>query len=48
MLLTSAHGVVSMHASGHLSPQMWRTTPEELVAALVSLIAGNGRAVHRR
>ena len=39
MLLTSAHGIASMHASGHLSPQMWRTTPEDLVAALVALVA---------
>jgi len=39
MLLTSAHGIASMTASGHLSPQMSRTTPERLVAALVNLVA---------
>ena len=39
MLLTSAHGIASMGASGHLSPQMWQTTPPSLVSALVSLIA---------
>ncbi|MBT1545644.1 TetR/AcrR family transcriptional regulator [Curtobacterium aurantiacum] len=39
MLLTSAHGIASMDASGHLSPQMWQTTPDEVVAALVQLVA---------
>ena len=39
LLLTSAHGIASMEASGHLSPQMWKTTPAELVSALVDLIA---------
>jgi AcrR family transcriptional regulator len=42
MLLTSAHGIISMDASGHLSPQMWRTTPEDVVAALVRLVADAG------
>jgi AcrR family transcriptional regulator len=42
MLLTSAHGIASMDASGHLSPQMWRTTPEDLVAELVGLVANAG------
>lgn len=42
MLLTSAHGIASMNASGHLSPQMWRTTPEKVVAALVGLVANSG------
>lgn len=44
MLLTSAHGVASMAASGHLSSQMWLTTPAEVVAALVELIARRGAA----
>lgn len=44
MLLTSAHGVASMAASGHLSSQMWLTTPAEVVAALVELIAHRGAA----
>lgn len=39
MLLTSAHGIASMSASGHLSPQMWHTSPDDLVANLVRLIA---------
>jgi AcrR family transcriptional regulator len=39
MLLTSAHGVASMDASGHLSPQMWQTTPQAVVSALVDLLA---------
>jgi AcrR family transcriptional regulator len=39
MLLTSAHGVISMDVSGHLSPQMWHTTPDNLLAALLDLIA---------
>ncbi|MBZ4486181.1 TetR/AcrR family transcriptional regulator [Microbacterium sp. cx-55] len=42
LLLTSAHGIASMGASGHLSPQMWRTTPDDVISALVVLIA------HRR
>jgi hypothetical protein len=42
MLLTSAHGFASMDTSGHLSPQMWLTTPDEVVAALVDLIAQRG------
>lgn len=39
LLLTSAHGIASMDASGHLSPQMWQTTPEDLVSTLVRLVA---------
>ncbi|MEJ8284336.1 TetR/AcrR family transcriptional regulator [Curtobacterium citreum] len=39
MLLTSAHGIASMDASGHLSPQMWQTTPAAVVTALVDLVA---------
>lgn len=39
ILLTSAHGIASMGASGHLSPQMWQTTPQALISALTSLIA---------
>ena len=42
LLLTSAHGIASMDASGHLSPQMWQTTPDTLVAALVGLVAQGG------
>jgi len=39
MLLTSAHGIASMSASGHLSPQMWQTTPNDVVAGLARLVA---------
>ena len=39
MLLTSAHGIASMGASGHLSPQMWQATPHSVTSALVALIA---------
>lgn len=39
MLLTSAHGIASMDASGHLSPQMWQTDPDALTAALIAMIA---------
>ena len=39
MLLTSAHGITSMGASGHLSPDMWQTTPDDVVSALVDLVA---------
>lgn len=43
MLLTSAHGIASMNASGHLSSEMWQTTPTEITAALVGLVAGDRR-----
>ena len=42
MLLTSAHGIASMTSSGHLSPQMWQTTPANVVTALVNLVAKSG------
>lgn len=38
MLLTSVHGIASMSGSGHLSPQMWQTTPQDLTEALISLV----------
>lgn len=44
MLLTSAHGIASMEASGHLSPQMWQTTPGRLVEALVDLVVSGAPA----
>ena len=40
MLLTSAHGMSSMGASGHLSPDMWQTSLDDVVDALVELVAG--------
>lgn len=40
LLLTSANGLASMQASGHLAPEMWRTTPNEVMSALVDLVAG--------
>lgn len=39
MLLTSAHGISSMGASGHLSPDMWQTSLDAVVDALVDLVA---------
>ncbi|NEM91110.1 TetR/AcrR family transcriptional regulator [Galbitalea soli] len=39
MLLTSAHGIASMGASDHLSADMWQTTPDSVLAALVGMIA---------
>lgn len=39
MLLTSAHGIASMGASDHLSPDMWQTTPDSVLTALVDMIA---------
>jgi len=42
MLLTSAHGIASMTSIGHLSPQMWQTTPANVVTALVNLVAKSG------
>jgi len=39
MLLTSAHGITSMGASGHLSPDMWQTSLDDVVGALVDLVA---------
>lgn len=38
LLLTSAHGIADMEANGHLSPDKWHVTAEELVATLVSMI----------
>ncbi|KQQ08750.1 TetR/AcrR family transcriptional regulator [Rathayibacter sp. Leaf296] len=40
LLLTSANGLAGMEASGHLAPEMWRTTPNEVMSALVDLVAG--------
>ena len=38
LLLTSAHGITDMEASGRLSPDRWHVTAEELVSTLVSMI----------
>ena len=38
MPLTSVHGIASMSGSGHLSPQMWQTTPQDLSDALIDLV----------
>lgn len=38
MLLTSAHGITSMAASGHLSEEMWRTTTDQLIESLIDLV----------
>lgn len=39
MLLTSAHGITMMGASGHLPPEMWQTSLDDVVGALVDLVA---------
>lgn len=39
MLLTSAHGITTMGASGHLPPDMWQTSLDDVVDALVELVA---------
>lgn len=39
MLLTSAHGITTMGSSGHLSPDMWQTSLDDVVGALVDLVA---------
>jgi len=39
LLLTSASGLASMEASGHLAPEMWQTTPDDVLSALVNLVA---------
>jgi len=39
LLLTSASGLASMEASGHLAPEMWQTTPDDVLSVLVNLVA---------
>jgi AcrR family transcriptional regulator len=39
MLLTCALGIASMESTGQLSPEMWETTPDDVVVALVGMIA---------
>ncbi|YCK38250.1 TetR-like C-terminal domain-containing protein [Actinomadura sp. ATCC 39365] len=39
LLLTSVHGITDMEASGHLSPDKWHVTADELVSTLISMIA---------
>lgn len=39
LLLTSANGIASMEASGHLAPEMWQTTPDDVISTLVALVA---------
>lgn len=43
LLLTSAHGITDMEVSGHLAPDKWHTTAEELVSTLVSMIDRQAR-----
>ncbi|WP_225878272.1 TetR/AcrR family transcriptional regulator [Spongiactinospora rosea] len=38
LLLTSAHGIADLEASGHLSPDKWHLTAEELISTLISMI----------
>ena len=42
LLLTTAHGIAGMQASGHLSADKWQTTAVELVDTIVTLAAGSG------
>ncbi|MFD0883957.1 TetR/AcrR family transcriptional regulator [Streptosporangium algeriense] len=44
LLLTSAHGITDMEASGHLSSDKWHITAEELVSTLVSMIGRQARS----
>jgi AcrR family transcriptional regulator len=39
MLLTCALGIASMESTGQLSPEMWETTPDDVVVAIVGMIA---------
>lgn len=39
MLLTSAHGITTMGATGHLSPDMWQVSLDDVVDGLVDLVA---------
>jgi AcrR family transcriptional regulator len=39
LLLTSAHGLTMMGATGHLSPDMWQTSPDDVLTTLVELVA---------
>jgi AcrR family transcriptional regulator len=43
LLLTSAHGITDMEVSGHLSPDKWHITAEELISTLVSMIDRQAR-----
>ncbi|MCJ1706776.1 TetR/AcrR family transcriptional regulator [Microbacterium sp. VKM Ac-2923] len=39
MLLTSAHGITTMGSTGHLSPDMWQVSLDDVVDAMVDLVA---------
>ena len=43
MLMTSAHGIIGMEISGQLTADKWHTGAEELVTALVAMIADPNR-----
>ncbi|MBW4719397.1 TetR/AcrR family transcriptional regulator [Saccharothrix obliqua] len=38
LLLAGAHGITDLEVNGHLSPDKWHVTTEELVSTLVSVI----------
>ncbi|WP_245782192.1 TetR/AcrR family transcriptional regulator [Actinokineospora terrae] len=40
LLLTSAHGMAGMELSGHLDPEKWHTTSDDLVDTLVTMVTG--------
>jgi AcrR family transcriptional regulator len=42
LLLSSAHGIAGMELSGHLGPDKWRTTADDLVDTLVRMVADAG------
>ncbi|MEV6304219.1 TetR/AcrR family transcriptional regulator [Actinoplanes sp. NPDC051861] len=43
LLMTSVHGVIGMEVSGQLTVEKWQATAEELVGALVALVADPNR-----
>jgi AcrR family transcriptional regulator len=47
LLLTSVHGITDMEVNGHLSPDKWDVTVEDLVSTLVSMIAQQVNAASR-
>jgi AcrR family transcriptional regulator len=40
LLMTSAHGMIGMEVSGHLTAEKWETSAEELISTLVAMIPG--------
>jgi AcrR family transcriptional regulator len=40
LLFTSAHGIIGMEVSGHLTAEKWHVTGEQIVDRLVAMVAG--------